>query len=98
MAACSGNQLIFEPATGTGVSNGVVQVTVPTAITSSSDPDNVMKEANTIITAAGSAYDYTFAMYVMSDTPAWGGYAAFAYTPGEISWYKDTNAVETSVR
>ena len=99
MAACSKNQLVLEPATGTGVTNGVIQVTVPTSITTASNEEDIMKEANTIVVAVGDAYDYTFVMYVISDTPlSWGSTAGVAYTPGEISWYKDDNAVDTVVR
>ena len=56
-----------------------------------------MQEANNII-AGTSGYDYTFIMYVMSSTPGWGGVAGVGYVPGEITWYKDTYAVDTSVR
>ena len=98
MAACSANQLNFIPATGAGLTNGVIQVTVPTAITSASDPEAIMKEANQIIVAA-KAYDYTFAMFVMSDTPSsWGDTAGVAYLPGELSWFNDKSAVDTEVR
>ncbi len=83
-SACSHDKLNFTPATGSGITNGVQEVTVSV---STSQGDDVMN--NAIYGELGSDY-YGLADYLMFCLPAntMDG-IAYAYIGGQISVYDD---------
>ena len=94
--ACSRDQLTFNPATGPGLTNGAIEVTLSTPV-SGRDSEIIEEEA---VAALGdlSRYDYTFVMIVVSSSVS-GVPTAYAYVPGIQSVYNDWyfNSVLTCV-
>ncbi len=85
-SACSHNKLNFVPATGSGITNGVRQVTVST---STSQGDDAMN--NAILSAlGGESTAYGLADYLMFCLPpgTMSG-IAYAYIDGQLSVYDD---------
>ena len=82
MAACSGNQLIFEPATGPGVNingdhPGVIEIELPINITPDTTEDEILDAINKKVDEGidrGDYDDFTFRMFSISRTPVliWG--------------------------
>ena len=79
---CSNGALIFDPATGTNVNNGVLTVT-----TTENLDGMTWQNCGRIATngARGIAKDYT--MIVCPDVVNFGGAAAWGQMPGSITWY-----------
>ena len=82
------------PATGTGVTNGVYQVTLATSV-SGRNTEAVALEA---VAALPTGLDYELVMVVEPSTANWNGIAGTAYTPGTLSWYDDEWAATSFVR
>lgn len=82
------------PATGTGVTNGVYEVTLATSV-SGRDTEEVALEA---VAALPTGLDYELVMVVEPSTATWGNTAGIAYYPGTISWYNDKWAATSIVR
>jgi hypothetical protein len=92
-AACSGNKLNLIPATGTGVTNGVYQVTLTTPV-SGRNTEQVALDA---VAALPTGLDYELVMVVEPSTAAWDGTLGIAYYPGTLSWYNDEWAATSFV-
>jgi len=84
---CSNDQLHFEPATGTGVTNGVITVTTSTNL-----DGLAWQSCGTIATDAVSGISRDFTMIVCPDVVDFGGAAAWGQKPGSVSWYRSVYA------
>jgi hypothetical protein len=86
---CSNGALIFNPATGTNVNNGVLTVTTTSNLNGMAwqDCGNIaINGAN----ALGISTDFT--MIVCPDIVDFGGAAAWGNLPGSYSWYRSMYA------
>ena len=86
---CSNGALIFDPATGTNVNNGVLTVTTMSDLNGMNwqDCGNIaINGAN----ALGISRDFT--MIVCPDAVEFGGAAAWGNLPGSTSWYRSMYA------
>jgi len=86
---CSNGALIFDPATGTNVNNGVLTVT-----TLSDLNGMAWQNCGTIATNGANALGISrdFTMIVCPDVVNFGGAAAWGNLPGNISWYRSMYA------
>ena len=85
----------FIPATGTGVVNGVAEVTLTNAV-AGRDSRAIAHEA---VVALPPGLDYELVMVVEPTGAFWDNtLLGMAFTPGTMSWYNDRAVVSTSVR
>ena len=86
---CSNGKLIFDPATGTNVNNGVLTVNTTRNLNGMA-----WQDCGTIATNGANALeiDRDFIMIVCPDVVDFGGAAAWGNMPGSISWYKSQYA------
>ena len=86
---CSNGALIFEPATGTNVNNGVLTVTTPNNLNGM-----IWRDCGTIATNGANALGIRrdFTMIICPDVVDFGGAAAWGNMPGSVSWYKSQYA------
>ena len=85
---CSNDKLHFEPATGTGVNNGVITVN-----TISTDLNGLAwQSCGSIATTGASGISRDYTMIVCPDAVDFGGAAAWGQAPGSISWYRSMYA------
>ena len=101
--ACSANQLSFEKATGSGVVNGVLEITLSISL-AGADTSVVESAAKAAVAARTGIDDYTFTYIVSPEGPNFCENGAswctsgFADTPGEVSVYYNTYATEVVTR
>jgi hypothetical protein len=84
---CSNGALIFQPATGTNVKNGVLTVT-----TSNNLNGMAWQNCGTIAINGASGISRDFTMIVCPDVVNFGGAAAWGSLPGSVSWYRSMYA------
>ena len=86
---CSNGQLHFEPATGAGVTNGVITVNTSTNLDGLS-----WQDCGTIATDAVSGISRDYTMIVCADVVNFGGAAAWGTVGGSSnkSWYRSVYA------
>ena len=84
---CSNGQLNFEPATGTGVNNGVITVTTSTDLNGLA-----WKSCGTIGLDAVSEISRDYTMIICPDVVDFAGAAAWGSKPGSKSWYRSISA------
>ena len=90
--SCSKNQLIFNPATGTNVTNGVYDVQTTTTITGQSDEtcrSAGAAAANAAVAGNVIDNDYTFTMIICPSTVDFPFEVGAATFNGYESWYDD---------
>jgi len=79
---CSNGKLHFEPATGTGVTNGVLTVNTSTELNGLA-----WGTCGTIATTGANGISRDYTMVVCPDVVDFGGAAAWGNLPGSMSWY-----------
>eukprot|EP00979_Chaetoceros_neogracilis_P016215 scaffold7356_cov164-Chaetoceros_neogracile.AAC.2 len=84
---CSNGALIFDPATGTNVNNGVLTVT-----TTENLDGMTWQNCGRIATNGARGINRDYTMIVCPDVVNFGGAAAWGQMPGSISWYKSRYA------
>ena len=82
------------PATGTNVTNGVVEVILTTAVYSR----HTTIVAYEALATTPSGVDYDLVMVVEPSTASWEGVWGIAFTPGILSWYNDAHVATSFVR
>ena len=84
---CSNGALIFDPATGTAVNNGILTV-------NTSENLNGMgwQNCGSIAITGASGISRDFIMIVCPDVVDFGGAAAWGNLPGSTSWYRSMYA------
>ena len=111
MLRCSGGQLNLIPACGTEeqacyneplITNGVLEVPIDqnvTGIKSGTVKNWVTAEAQAILNGTGiDLYGFTQIMVVIPDEASWGGAAAWAYKPGQLSAFRDGYAYRMGIQ
>lgn len=110
MYACSKGQLNYIPACGTQeqacfgsspIVNGVLEVPIDKNITGvpSGDVVNWVKAAAQLILPAETVWgDFTQIMVVIPDAASWGGAAAWAYLPGQLSAFRSSYSSSMGVQ
>ena len=98
--ACSANQLSFTPATGPGVTDGVVDVTLDISL-AGTDRALVETAASTKV-AELTGIDKTFTYIVSPEGPAFcddeGCILGYAYSPGEVSVYYNVYGTDPTTK
>lgn len=87
--ACSKNQLTFEAATGSGVTDGVLDLSTTESISTRSDCRDVGTAAGTSGVSGGTIDSYDFTVVVCPSTTDFYGAAGVAWLDGYVSWYLD---------
>lgn len=84
----------FIPATGNGLMNGVVEVTLTNAV-AGRDTAAIAHEA---VAALPAGLDYDYVMVSEPSTASWGRSLGMAYSPGKLSWYNDQAVVNAYIK
>lgn len=84
---CSNGKLNFEPATGTGVNNGVITVTTSTDLNGLA-----WQSCGNIATSGASGISRDYTMVICPDVVDFAGAAAWGQAPGSLSWYRSVYA------
>jgi hypothetical protein len=79
---CSNGQLTFEPATGTGLNNGILTVT-----TAENLNGLIWTSCGDIAISGATGISRDFTMIVCPDVVNFDGAAAWGQMPGSVSWY-----------
>jgi len=82
------------PASGAGIFNGVVEVTLTNAIAGR----NTATIAHEAVAALPAGLVYDLVMIVEPATASWGRTLGTAYFPGKLSWYNDQAVADAYVR
>jgi hypothetical protein len=90
--ACSGGKLNFVPGTGPNIVDGVMEISISQSVNGVSS-GTVEGYVKTKLSQLGyNLSSYTHTMVVVPAQVDFGGAAAWAYMPGDFSFYSDGNA------
>jgi len=84
---CSNGALIFEPATGTDVTNGIITVNTGENLNGMG-----WKSCGNIATEGASGISRDHTMVICPDVVDFGGTSAWGSSPGSYTWYKSMYA------